>query len=214
MLLFPTLGCGVEEALKHDVAGHDGQPLRVQPLARGRLGLRVRAPPHRGADALARRSRRRARGARPPPRARRPHRAHPPRAGARRARHVALARRQVARSGVGAPRRGVDPGRVPPRRQRLQRVHRDVGRRRELRGVRQDEHPEPDPRLRPRHPRHDRVAGRRRRVHPAPDAARREHRERLRLGGAAGEAAEEAGQPDAVGVQGGSARRDPRATCG
>ena len=42
-----------------------------------------------------------------------------------------------------------------------------------------------------------------------PDAAGREHRERLRLGGVAREAAEEAGQPDAVGVQGGSARRDP-----
>ena len=34
---------------------------------------------------------------------------------------LALARRPLARSGVGAARRGVDPRRVPPRRQRLQR---------------------------------------------------------------------------------------------
>ena len=100
----------------------DGQPVGLQPLARGGLGLRLRGPAHRRADALARRPRRRRwprstrsieRGARmvhvrpapvPGPNGTQP-----------------LARRQAPRPGVGAPRRGVDPGRVPPRRQRLQR---------------------------------------------------------------------------------------------
>ncbi len=40
-LLFPTLGCGVEEALRDDIRRHDGQPLGLQPLARGGLGLRL-----------------------------------------------------------------------------------------------------------------------------------------------------------------------------
>ena len=48
-----------------------------------------------------------------------------------------------------------------------------------------------------------------RRVRPSPDAARRQHRERLRLGARARQAAAEAGEPDAVGVPRGSARHDP-----
>ena len=33
-LLFPTLGCGVEEAFARRHRRHDGQPLRLQPLSR------------------------------------------------------------------------------------------------------------------------------------------------------------------------------------
>ena len=77
-------------------------------MARGRLGLLVPGPADRGADAVARRSRRRARGGRLAHRARRAHRAHPARArcpapnGA-----VALARRQArtTRCGRASPRR-------------------------------------------------------------------------------------------------------------
>ena len=108
----------------------------------------------------------------------------------------------AARPGLGPPRRGVGPGRVPPRRQRLRGVRRRVGRARTTssRSAAVDVLVE---------------AGR---VGPArsttrsaawsshgvfdrhPDAPRREHRERLRLGAPAGEAAAEAGEPDAVGV--------------
>ncbi len=120
--------------------GDDGEPRRVQPVAGGRLGLRLRAPPRHRADALARRSRSCARGARQPHRSRCAHRAHPPGTGSRRARHFTFARRSRARPRMGAPRRGVDPGRVPLGRQRLQRLHRDVGRFPELRGLRQGGH--------------------------------------------------------------------------
>ncbi len=94
---------------------HDGHPVGLQPVARGRLGLRLPGSPDRGADDLARRSRRGTRGGRLPHRAWRSDGARPARSRPRAQRKFAVPRPQVPRSGVGAARRGVDPRRVPPR---------------------------------------------------------------------------------------------------
>ena len=94
---------------------HDGHAPRVQPLVGRGLGLLVPGPDHRSADAVARRSRRRARRARVVARAGRADGAPPARAGADRQRPRPVVRRSRARPGLGAPRRGVGPGRVPPR---------------------------------------------------------------------------------------------------
>ena len=59
IVLFPTLGCGVEQALARHPR-HDGQPVGLQLVARGGLGLHLRGPDHRRPDALARRPRCRA----------------------------------------------------------------------------------------------------------------------------------------------------------
>ncbi len=134
-----------------------------------------------------------------------------PGSGARPQRHLPLARQQAARSGLGPAGRGDRPGGVPPRRQRVQPVRGGaVGRQRHLR-LRHRRRPQPRAGVRSGHPRHHRLAGRARRVHPPPDAAGGEHRERLRLAGPAGEAAEEAGQPDAVGLRRRPARHHPGA---
>ena len=141
MFLFPTLGCGVEEALKDDI------PATMASLSAFNRWLEddwgfvyehrlVTAPMLSLADpeaALAELDSLIDRGARivhirPAP--------VPGEHGT-----FTFARRSRARPRVGASRRGVDPGRVPPRRQRLQRLHRDVGRFPELRGLRQGEHP-------------------------------------------------------------------------
>ena len=60
-LLFPTLGCGVEEALRDDVDGHDGQPVARSTGGSRRTGASTTGPHHRRADALAGRPRRRRR---------------------------------------------------------------------------------------------------------------------------------------------------------
>ena len=107
VLLFPTLGCGVEEALRDDVAATMASLTRLQPVARGGLGLRLPGPPDRRADAVARRSRRGGRRGRLAARARRAHRARAARAGAR-ARTAPRARSATSctiRSGRGSPRR-------------------------------------------------------------------------------------------------------------
>ena len=183
-LLFPTLGCGVEQALRDDIPATMATPARVQPVARRGLGLLVPGPHHRRADAVARRSRRRARRGRLAARARRAHGPRP--SGARCPTENGtrpLARRPDPRPGVGAPRRGRRPGRVPPRRQRLRDVRRRRGAARDCSAFRQRSRRAQQARgVGPADPRHHRQHGRRRRVRPPPDAARREHRERLRLG--------------------------------
>ena len=63
--------------------------------------------------------------------------------------------------------------------------------------------------LRPGHPRHHRQPHRRRRVHPPPHAPGREHRERLRLGPQPAEAHEEGEEPAPVGVLRGPGRHPP-----
>ena len=122
VLLFPTLGCGVEEALRHDIPATMASLSAFNRWLEDDWGFSYRdrliaVPMLSLADpdaALAR--------AGLADRARRAHGARPPRPRARPERDRAVARRQAARPGVGAPRRGVDPGRLPPRRQRLQRA--------------------------------------------------------------------------------------------
>ena len=97
---------------------------------------------------------------------------------------LALARRPGVRRRVGAHRRGRHSRRVPLGRRGLRPLRRRVGRRRRLPGVPQRpvpaRHRRPPPDLR-----HDRRARVPRRVAPPPEPARRDDRERLRLGAAA-----------------------------
>ena len=180
---------------------HHGDAVRVQPVAGGRLGLRPRRSTLRCRHALLRRPRRCRRRGRLAARARRPHHPRPSRAGARRQRNEPLARRQAPRPGVGSHRRSRRAGGLPPRRQRLRgQLRLGVGQPGRLR-LRQERRPRRRAQRGPGHPRHDRVARRARRVHPPPDAPGRQHRERLGLGPAAGEAPQEEGQPGAVGVR-------------
>ena len=163
--------------------GDDGEPLGLQPVARGGLGLRLRGPHLRRADAVARRPRRGGRRGRVAARARRAHRARPARARARPATAPAgrSATRCTTRSGPGWPRRR--PGRLPPRRQRLQApLRRRPGAARATFGFGNSDALGQVLVARPGHPRHHRLAGRPRRLPAAPDAAGGEHRERLRLG--------------------------------
>ena len=215
-LLFPTLGCGVEEALRDDIPATMASLVGVQPLARGGLGLRLPGPPLRRADALARRPRRRA-----SPRSTRCSSAAPasctsarrPVPGAQR--HQPLARRQAARPGVGPARRGRRPGRLPPRRQRLQaRFASAWGGRGDFGFGKSDA-------ARPR-------AGRRTgrsttRSRRSSSTACSQRHPTLRVASiengsdwvrAAREAPAQAGQPDAVGVRRGPARHASAATCG
>ena len=108
-LLFPTLGCGVEEALRDDI------PATMASLSAFNRWLEedwgfdyqdrlIAAPMLSLADPDAAVGRGRLAA-----RARRADRAHPARAGARAERHQPLARRQAARPGVGPPRRGGVP---------------------------------------------------------------------------------------------------------
>ena len=107
MLLFPTLGCGIEEALRDDIPAHDGDASRVQPLARRGLGLRLPGPHLRACRC--------SRSPTPTPRS-------PSSSGCSSAARAwctsgprrcptangtrPLARRPAARPGLGAPRRG------------------------------------------------------------------------------------------------------------
>ncbi len=194
---------------------HRGRAPHVQPMARRGLGLRPPGPHLRRADADTGRSRRRHRRARVGARARGAHGAPASRTDPHRQRQGSFLRSSRPRPGVGAPRRGRRAGRVPPRRQRLRDVRRRVGCPRLVRAVpRRCRRAQQAGRVRPTDPRHHRQHGGRRRVRSAPEAARREHRERLRLGRPAGEAPAQAGQPDAVGVRREPARHDPRARVG
>ena len=113
ILMFPTLGCGIEQALPPRHPGDDGHAARLQPLAREDWGFSyqdrlVTAPMISLADpetALAELDDLIARGARTFT------------SGLRRSpgqRGQPLARRRAPRPGLGPPRRGVDPGRLPP----------------------------------------------------------------------------------------------------
>ena len=57
VFLFPTLGCGVEEALKHDVPATMASLTAFNRWLEEDWGFVVRTSPHRGTDAVARRSR-------------------------------------------------------------------------------------------------------------------------------------------------------------
>ena len=155
----------------------------VQPLARGGLGLRlsrppaspcrcsrspIPTPPLAEVDSLLERG------------ARMVHIRPAPVPGTQR--HRPVARRPAARPGVGASRRGVDPGRVPPRRQRLQRRSPPRGARARRSRFGNSDALSRSPRVRPRRSTTRwRALVVARRVQPAPGAAGREHRERLRL---------------------------------
>ncbi len=193
-----------------DIARHHGHPLRLQLLARRGLGLRSPGPHRQRPDAVPRRPRGGCGRARPGARRRRPHRPCPARA-------RCPGEHGTSRS-LGHPAHDpfwarlaetVDTGGVPPRRQRLQRLHGDVGRLVEVPGLRPHQLAQQGPGVGPGHPRHHGLDGRRRRPHPLPRPARRQHRERVGLGRPAGEAPPEAGQPDAVGLRRGPPRRHP-----
>ncbi len=188
--------------------GDDGDDPRVQPVARRRLGLRLPGPRDGRAAAVARGSGRGGRRDRLAEGARRARRARAPGSGSG-PRRRPVVRRPRVRPGVGPARGGRPPGGVPPRRQRLHGPRRDVGWPRPLRAVPPAEPPRPAARVRPRDPRHHRLVDLPRRVHPPPRPAGGEHRERLRVGAHAGEAAPQARQPDPVGVPRRPARRDP-----
>ncbi len=94
---------------------HHGDVARVQPVARRGLGILVPGPDHRGADALARRPRRRRRGVGVAARPRRADGPPAPGAGPHRERAGPVLRPSRSRPRVGAPRRGRRSGRVPPR---------------------------------------------------------------------------------------------------
>ena len=188
--LFPTLGVGIEEALLHDPdALHavfhafnqwmlDDWTFNYQrPHLRARRTSRCRIPSARehevdwalenGAHVIVMR-------AGPGARSRRS-RARP-------------ATRCTTRSGPGSPRPASSSRTT--RATRLRPLRRRVGRRRRLRGVPQ----RPVPHRHRRAPpdlRHDRRARVPRRVAPPPEPAGRDDRERLRLGAAAAEDAEE-----------------------
>ena len=214
-LLFPTLGCGVEEGLRNDRRGDHGLAFCVQPLARRGLGLRLpstassRAPcsPWPTSTPPWRRwTRSWSAGA---------HRARPAGPGARAQWHGPITRAQDARSGLGPAGRGERPGRLPPRGQRVQPHHGGrLGRQRDVRGVRQHRHPEPHSGGGPGHPRHGGVADRPRRLQAPSHAAGGQHRERLRLDGAPGQTPAQAAQPDALGLRRGPARHHPTGTSG
>ena len=167
-LLFPTLGCGIEEALRDDIPATMASLSAFNRWLEDDWGFDYRDRLIAAPDALAGRSRGGGGRARLAARAGRPDRPHPAGSGARPQRHLALARQQAPRSGLGPPGRGDRPGGVPPRRQRLQPLRRGpVGRQRHLR-LRHRRRPQPRAGRRSGHPRHHRLAGRARRVHPAP----------------------------------------------
>ena len=214
VLLFPTLGCGVEEALRHDIPATMASLSAFNRWLEEDWGFSYRdrligVPMLSLADpdaALAELNSLIERGARivhirPAP--------VPGPNGTGRSLGDS-----AARPGVGAARRGVDSRRVPPRRQRLQRLRRRLGRQRNLRGVRRHGRPEPSARLGPGHPRHDGQPDHRRRVPSPSRAAGREHRERIRLGAPAGQAPAQAGEPDAVDLPRGSPRHGAQASLG
>ncbi len=214
-LLFPTLGCGVEEGLRNDVEAtmasisafnrwleEDwGFDYEHRILAAPMLSLADPEAAVVEVESLLARGRRLV------------HVRPAPVPGAQRDRP--LAGGQGTRPGLGQAGRGFGPRGLPPRRQWLQPVlGRGVGRELELRGVRQHGHPQQDPRFGPGHPRHHRVARHPQGLQAAPHAARGQHRERIGLDGAAGEAAAQATQPDAVGLRGGPAGHAARARVG
>ena len=141
---------------------HDGEPLGVQPLARGGLGLRLPGPVSS--------PRRCCRSPIPTPRCAevdsllergRADRARPAGAGAGPNGTSRSLGDTAPRSGLGPARRGVGPRRVPPRRQRLQRRFGRVGRGRgSSRASARATCSGRIARVRPRDPRHDRVARR------------------------------------------------------
>ena len=127
---------------------------------------------------------------------------------------LALARRQAARPGVGAPRRGVGAGRVPPRRQRLQPLSRRVGRGRgvRLRQQRPARRGSSSPTARSTTRIASLVVHGVFKRHPALRVASIENGSDWLH--AAREAAAQAGEPDAVGVRGGSRSTRSAGTCG
>ena len=133
-LMFPTLGCGIEQGLRHDPERGGALPVGVQPLARRGLGIRLPGPHLRRADAVARRPRSGARGARIAARPGRAAGAPAPGSGAGGSR-PAVVRPSCARPVLGAPGRGGHPGRLSPRRQRLSDVLGGLGRRCRIRAV-------------------------------------------------------------------------------
>ena len=184
VVLFPTLAVGIEQMLRDDIEATDGRAPRVQPVARRGLGLRAPGPHLRRADALARRSRCRDRRARVGARPRRAHGAPatrrpspPPTARAARSATPTTTRcgrasprptcRSRSTSATAATRCSPAPGRA---RDWFEPFRGGVDVLSKL--VVSD---------RPIHDTH-RQHGDRRRVRPAPEAPRREHRERLRLG--------------------------------
>ena len=195
----------------------DGEPVGVQPLARGRLGLLVPGPHHRGADALARRSRR-ARS-----------RSSTGCSSAARAWCTSGPRRCPTANGRG--RSLGDPLHDPVWARLAEAVvpvafhlgdsgYERVRRRRGAAATTFGRSGSVDvlaqaPRVGPRHPRHDRVSSSSHGVfnrHPTLRVASIENgSDWVR---AAGEAAAQAGQPDAVGVRRGPARHDPPARVG
>ncbi len=216
-LLFPTLGCGVEEALRDDIPATMASLSAFNRWLEEDWGFDLRGPPLRRADAVARRPRRRR-----SPRSSRCSSAGVrivhvrPAPGARPERHEPLARRQAARPGVGPPRRG--------RRSRSPSTSATAATTRRFAAawggsgdvrLRQQRRPRPGRSSRDRAI-HDTmaVADRPRRLPAAPGAAGREHRERLGLAAPAGQAPAQAGQPDAVGVRRGPARHACAGTCG
>ena len=184
-LLFPTLGLRRRGGAARRHPGDDGEPVRLQPVARGGLGLRLPGPAHRRADAVARRPGRRRRRGR-------------------------LAASSAARAScTSAPRRS--PVRTAPAARSATSCHDpvwarlaeasipvafhlgDSGYQRRFAGAwgakaefgfGNSDPLAPGAGVRPADPRHHRVAGRPRRVQPPPDAARRQHRERLGLAAA------------------------------
>ena len=114
--------------------GRCGRLPRLQPVARGRLGLRLPRPDLRGPDdPPGRRGRRRGRartGAEPG----RPDRLHQERAGHHPDGRVSPGRRPV-RPVLGPGRRGRRDGRDPLRRRRVRPVHRRLGTGRDVPGL-------------------------------------------------------------------------------
>ena len=191
---------------------------RVQPLARGGLGLRVPGPHLRGADALARRPRRpRSPSSTRCSSAARASCTSGPRPCPAANGDEPLARRPrcTTRCGPASPRRR-SRSRSTSATAATTRFAGAWGGSDDVRGLRQDRRRSARSLVvRPRHPRHDRRRSSSHGVftrHPTLRVASIENGSDWVH--AAREAAAQAGEPDAVGVRGGPARHDPPARVG
>ena len=118
-LLFPTLGCGVEEALTDDVEATMATVSAFNRWLEEDWGFVVPGPDPRRADAVPGRPRRGRRRGRLAAGAGRAHRPRPSRPGPGPERRQPLAGRQGPRPGLGPAGRGLGARGLPPRRQRL-----------------------------------------------------------------------------------------------
>ena len=168
VLLFPTLACGIEQALRDDIPATVATLRAFNRWLDEDWGFSYQRPDRHGADAVACRSRRRTLRDRLAARPRRAHGAPAPRAGPDRERPRAVVRRPRPRPGLGAPGRGAGAGRVPSRRQRLRDVRGGMGCPRLLRAVPRRRRALEARGVGPADPRHDRQHDRGRRVRPTP----------------------------------------------